>query len=290
MPRSAMPRNDMPKDTLVERDVKGAGKIGVAGAAGKMGRLLVAMISSTEDLTLTAAIEQSGHAHIGTDAGELAGLGKIGVIIGDDLASVLPELDVLIDFTIAGATAKHLDLCRQAGTSMVIGTTGMSDADQARLRETGQDIGIVFSSNYSLGINALFRLVEMVTEMFGDSVDIEIIETHHRHKVDAPSGTALALGERIAKTLGHQFKDTAVFGRHGMTGERNRATIGFHAVRAGDIVGEHRVIFAGVGERLEITHQAHTRANFAEGALRAARWVRSQPAGVYDMMDVLGIS
>ncbi len=272
------------------KDMRKVVRTGLVGAAGKMGRQLVSLLNSAEALTLTAAIEQPGHPSIGTDAGALAGVGKTGVSIGDDLSSVLPELDVLIDFTIAEATARHLDLCRQTGTSMVIGTTGMSDADQARLHAAGADIGIVFSSNYSLGINTLFKLVETAAAMLGDAVDIEIIDTHHRHKVDAPSGTALTLGDRIAKTLGRQLKDSAVFGRHGITEERKRESIGFHAVRAGDTVGEHRVIFAGVGEQLEISHRAHTRANFAEGALQATRWISSQPAGVYDMLDVLGIA
>ncbi len=262
---------------------------GVAGAAGKMGRMLVSLINSSGELALAAAIEQPGNGAIGADAGEVAGIGKTGVTISDDLPSVVAGLDVLLDFTIAAATARHLAICRQSGTSMVIGTTGLGDAAQAQLQAAGQDIGIVFSSNYSLGVNATFKLVAMAAEMFGDSVDIEIIEAHHRHKVDAPSGTALALGERIAQALGRQLKDTGVYGRHGMTGARKREAIGFHSIRAGDIVGDHKVIFAGNGERLEITHQAHTRANFAEGALRAARWIKSQPPGVYNMLDVLGL-
>jgi 4-hydroxy-tetrahydrodipicolinate reductase len=264
-------------------------KVGVVGAAGKMGRTLIALIHDSDQLELVAAVEQPGSSSIGVDAGDLANLSSTGVIVSDDLNAVASSIDVLIDFTIAPATVSHLEICLQHGARMVIGTTGLDNTQRERLIEVGQDIPIVFASNYSIGVNATFRLVEMAAEVFGESVDIEIIETHHRHKVDAPSGTALSLGEHIAGVLDRKIEDVAVFGRHGLTGARDRETIGIHAIRAGDIIGEHKVIFAGTGERLEITHRAQSRDNFAQGAVRAATWLAAKEAGVYDMQDVLGL-
>ncbi len=264
-------------------------KTGVVGAAGKMGRTLIGMIEASDKLSLAGAIEQPGHASVGTDAGVLAGVEAAGIAVVDDLAAVAAELDVLIDFTVAPATVANLEVCAAADTRMVIGTTGLSEAEVTRLHELGQSLPIVFASNYSVGVNATFRLVEMAAGIFGDSVDIEIIEAHHRHKVDAPSGTALSLGEHVAKALGRKIPEVGVFGREGMTGARERDTIGFHAVRGGEIVGEHTVMFISAGERLEITHRAQSRDNFAEGALRAAGWIPEQAPGVYNMLDVLGI-
>ena len=264
-------------------------KAGVVGAAGKMGRTLVSLITASETLTLAAAIEQPGVSVFGADAGELAGVESAGVAITDDLSAVVGDIDVLIDFTVAPATVANLEICHQSKTPMVIGTTGLSEEDQSRLHEIGRGQPIVFASNYSVGVNATFQLVEMAAGIFGDAVDIEIIESHHRHKVDAPSGTAISLGEHAAKALGRKLSDVEIHGRHGMTGARDGNTIGFHAIRGGEIVGEHTVMFIAGGERVEITHRAQSRANFAEGALRAAGWVVDQPAGVYDMLDVLGL-
>ncbi|MBO6658688.1 MAG: 4-hydroxy-tetrahydrodipicolinate reductase [Pseudomonadales bacterium] len=265
-------------------------KVGVVGAAGKMGKTLIELIQASEDLRLAAAIEQPGMPAIGMDAGECAGVGSAGVQVVDDLASRASDIDVLIDFTIAAATVKNMEICAQSGTAMVIGTTGLSSDEQSRLHEISASLPIVFASNYSVGVNATFQLVEMAAEIFGNTVDVEIIESHHRHKVDAPSGTAITLGERVARGLHRNLDEVAVHGRHGQTNARDRETIGFHAIRGGEIVGEHTVMFIAGGERLEITHRAQSRTNFAEGALRAAAWVGGQPAGLYDMGDVLGLN
>lgn len=264
-------------------------RTGIAGAAGKMGKTLIALIQESAELELTAALERRGHRSIGTDAGELAGAGTAGVPVSDDPDCVAAGVDVLVDFTIAPATVGHLEICSRHNTCMVIGTTGLGEDEVARLHAIGAKLPIVFASNYSIGVNITFRLVEMAAAIFGDAVDVEIIESHHRHKVDAPSGTALGLGEQVAKASGRKVPDVAVFGREGMTGARRRDTIGFHAIRGGDVVGEHTVIFAGAGERLEITHRAQSRNNFAEGALRAAAWIAGQSPGVYRMLDVLGM-
>ena len=273
-------------------------KTGIVGAGGKMGKTLITLIGSQGShasdpppaFKLTAAVEQPGTRMIGVDAGEMAGIGQLGVTVTDDLAATLGEVDVLIDFTIAAATARHLEVCQDSGTPMVIGTTGLDDAALARLHQAGQSLPIVFASNYSVGVNTTFKLVELAARAFGDSVDIEIVEAHHRHKVDAPSGTALALGELIAKARGWQPGAVNVFGRHGQTGPRPKDAIGFHSIRAGHIVGDHSVIFTGTGERLEITHRADSRENFAQGALQAVTWLVSQPPGVYDMQDILGLN
>ena len=265
-------------------------RVGVVGAAGKMGKTLVTMIQESPDLDLAAAVDQPGLPIIGQDAGIVAGIGQTGVSIVDDLAQVAADIDVLIDFTIAAATEKNLEICHRADTRMVIGTTGLSTNQTARLDEISSSVPVVFASNYSIGVNATFQLVEMAARIFGDTVDVEIIESHHRHKVDAPSGTALSLGEHVAKGLGRDLASVSQHGRHGLTGARDRETIGFHAIRGGEIVGEHTVMFIAGGERLEITHRAQSRANFAEGALRAAGWIVGQPPGRYDMLDVLGLS
>ena len=265
-------------------------RVGVVGAAGKMGKTLVKMINESPDLELAAAVDQPGLSVIGQDAGVVAGIGETGIFIVDDLAQVAADIDVLIDFTIAAATQKNLEICHKAGTRMVIGTTGLSESQAARLDEISRSVPLVFASNYSVGVNATFQLVEMAAGIFGDTVDVEIIESHHRHKVDAPSGTALSLGEHVAKGLGRDLASVSRHGRHGLTGARERETIGFHAVRGGEIVGEHTVMFIAGGERLEITHRAQSRANFAEGALRAAAWIVKQSPGRYDMLDVLGLA
>ena len=262
-------------------------KTGVVGAAGKMGKALIRLMQDSDELQLAAAIEQSGHDALGTDAGTLAGVDAAGITLSDDLAGVAANLDLLLDFTIAPATASHLETCRQHKTSMVIGTTGLSKSQIDRLHECGKQMPIVFASNYSVGVNVSFQLAEQAARIFGDRVDVEIIEAHHRHKVDAPSGTAITLAEKVVGALGRNLDDVGVYGRAGLTGERNRESIGIHAIRGGDLVGEHTVIFAGDGERVEITHRAINRDIFAEGALRAATWVVKQKPGVYDMQDVL---
>ena len=262
----------------------------VVGAGGKMGKTLVSQIAKSTQLELTGAVEQPGSSMIGKDAGLNAGVSETGVIITDDLVRIISDVEVVIDFTIAQATVQNLEICSETKAAMVIATTGLSEAEQDRLIEIGQNQPIVFASNYSIGMNATFRLVSEAARIFGEGVDIEIVESHHRHKVDAPSGTALSLGDYAAKALGRDLHKVEVHGRYGQTGARAGTTIGFHAIRGGEIVGEHTVMFISPGERLEITHRAQSRFNFAEGAIRAAGWVVSQQPGVYDMQDVLGLA
>lgn len=263
--------------------------VAITGAAGRMGKTLVAAISTSPALTLVAALEREESSAIGQDAGEVAGIGKTGVPVTGDLAAVCDAFDVLIDFTIPDATARNVDICRSRAKRMVIGTTGLNEDQRAAIDSAGRDIAIVFAPNYSIGVNATFKLAEIAASILGADSDIEIIEAHHRNKIDAPSGTALGLGESVARALGRDLNEVAVFGREGQTGVRDRKTIGFHSLRGGDIVGDHTVVFAARGERLEITHRAESRTNFAEGALRAAAWVAEKPHGVYTMKDVLGL-
>ncbi len=263
-------------------------RIAITGAAGRMGKALLEAAHQTEGLTVSAAIERPGSSIVGVDAGELAGIGKLGVTVVDDLANTA-EFDVLIDFTRPEVTMANLDICRQRGSAIVIGTTGMSDAQKAAIAEAGKEVGVVFAPNMSVGVNLCLKLLETAAKVLGDEVDIEIIEAHHRHKVDAPSGTALRMGEVVAGALGRDLKECAVYGREGNTGERDRKTIGFATIRAGDIGGEHTVLFAGIGERVEITHKASSRMTFATGAVRAAQWLVGREAGLYDMQDVLGL-
>jgi 4-hydroxy-tetrahydrodipicolinate reductase len=264
-------------------------RIAVPGAAGRMGRNLIDACQRTEDLSLGVATERSGHELLGSDAGLVAGLGEMGVAIGDDLEAAVAEFDVLIDFTVPAAALMHLDICRRHGKRMVIGTTGFSDAQKQQIAAAAAEIGVVFAPNMSVGVNLCLKLLDMAARVLGDTVDIEVIEAHHRHKVDAPSGTALRMGEVVAAALGRDLKDCAVYGREGITGPRARKTIGFETIRAGDIVGEHTVMFAAEGERVEITHKASSRMTFASGAARAAAWLMGRSAGLYDMQDVLGL-
>jgi len=262
-------------------------KVCIAGSGGRMGRALIEAVSATSDLKLSGALERPGSSLLGKDAGELAGT-NLGVTISDDLDRALSASDVLIDFTRPEGTLKHLALCRQKGVAVVIGTTGF-DADGKRAIEAAsRDIPIVFAPNMSVGLNITLKLLELAGKALSDGYDIEIIEAHHRHKVDAPSGTALKLGEVVAQASGRSLDD-AVYGREGVTGERDPKTIGFATVRGGDIIGDHTVLFAGIGERVEITHRATSRANFATGAARAARFLAGRAAGLYDMQDVLGL-
>ncbi len=263
--------------------------IGIAGASGRMGRALIEAVHATSGMQVSAAIERPDSPVLGTDAGAIAGIGEIGIPVSADLAAVARQLDVLIDFTLPEPTLEHLRICRQAGTRMVIGTTGFDAAGKQAIREAADDIGIVFAPNMSVGVNLCFKLLDLAARVLGDEVDIEIIEAHHRHKVDAPSGTALRMGEVVAEALGRNLDEVAVYGRQGHTGERERRTIGFETIRAGDIVGEHTVMFADIGERVEITHKASSRMTFARGAVRAAGWLLERDRGLFDMQDVLGL-
>ena len=262
-------------------------RVAVAGAAGRMGRTLIEAILGAPDLKLAAALEVQGSAHLGHDAGEFAGA-PCGVRVGADLAA-LADADCLIDFTRPEGTLAHLDRCLASGTGMVIGTTGFTAEQKQRIADAAKRIGIVFAPNMAIGVNAAFKLADLAARILGDAYDVEIIEAHHRHKVDAPSGTALKLGEVVASALGRDLKSSAIYGREGITGERDAKTIAFHALRGGDIVGEHTVMFAGVGERVEITVRSGSRMTYALGALRACRFLKERTSGLYDMQDVLGL-
>jgi len=264
-------------------------RIGITGAAGRMGRTLIETISVVDGLSLTAAIEQAGSTLLGADAGELAGLGKNGVIVTGSLLAVIARIDVLIDFSIPAATLENLAVCSEHGVALVVGTTGFSPEQQHAIEQAAQLTPICKASNFSTGVNVCFKLLDMAARVLGDEVDIEIYEAHHRHKIDAPSGTALSMGRVVADALGRDLDKVAVYGRQGQTGARPRDTIGFATVRAGDIVGDHTVTFAADGERVEITHKASSRMAFARGAVRAAGWLRGQKPGLYDMQDVLGL-
>jgi len=264
-------------------------RVAIAGAGGRMGRTLIQAVGETPGLAIGAASEQPGSGLLGSDAGDLAGVGRLGVELRDDLEPLLDAFDVLIDFTSPAATLRHLELCRRAGRRMVIGTTGLDANQRARVAEAGEETGIVFAPNMSVGVNLCFKLLDIAARVLGDEVDIEVIEAHHRHKVDAPSGTALRMGEVIADALGRSLEEVAVYGRQGHTGARERKTIGFETIRAGDLVGEHTVWFAADGERVEIAHKATSRMTFARGAARAADWIAQREKGLYDMQDVLGL-
>jgi 4-hydroxy-tetrahydrodipicolinate reductase len=260
------------------------------GAAGRMGKNLIEAVQQRAPLAgLTAAIVRPGSTLIGVDAGELAALGRIGVPLSGNLEAVVAEFDVLIDFTLPEVMLKNLAFCRKVGRAMVIGTTGLDAAQKQLLAEAGKDIPIVFAANFSVGVNLSLKLLDMAARVLGDDADIEIIEAHHRHKIDAPSGTALRMGEVIASALDRDLKKVAVYGREGHTGVRERETIGFATVRGGDVVGDHTVLFACEGERLEITHKASSRMTFAKGAVRAALWLDGREPGLYDMQDVLDL-
>jgi 4-hydroxy-tetrahydrodipicolinate reductase len=264
-------------------------RVAVVGAAGRMGKNLIEAVGMTKGLKLTAATEHPDSSLIGADAGEVAGVGKLGVTIAADLAAVVNDFDVVIDFTGLAPTLNHLSICREHGKKIVIGTTGFDDAQKAQIADASKDIGVVFAPNMSVGVNLCFKLLDMAARVMGDDCDIEIIEAHHRHKLDAPSGTAVRMGEVVADALGRDLAKVAVYGREGQTGERERETIGFETIRAGDVVGEHTVWFATEGERVEITHKASSRMTFAKGAARAAAWLESKDAGLFDMQDVLGL-
>ena len=263
-------------------------KLAIAGATGRMGRALIEAVLADAELELAAALERAGHPALGREVGGLVGL-PCALKLSADVGAALAAADALIDFTRPEGTLAHLEACARLGKSMVIGTTGFSEAQKARIGEAAKRLALVMAPNMAVGVNATFKLAETAARILGDAYDVEIVEAHHRHKVDAPSGTALKLGEVVARALGRSLADCAVYGREGDTGERDPKAIGFHAIRGGDIVGEHTVIFAGAGERVEITVRSSSRMTYAIGALRAAKFLRGAKPGLYDMFDVLGL-
>ncbi len=290
MPTSQKSEETTPRDrqVVLPEDNMTTLNIAIAGSSGRMGRVLLEAVSRAKDMRLSAALDRAGSPYLTKDAGDLIGA-PCGINIAEDIAAVLPGSDVLIDFTRPEGTLEHLAVCREKGIKMVIGTTGFSAEQKEELRAASKNIPIVFAPNMSVGVNVTFKLLEIAARVLNEGYDIEIIEAHHRHKVDAPSGTALHMGEVIAEALGRNLSKVAVYGREGNMGERAADTIGFATVRAGDIVGDHTVMFAGTGERIEISHKASSRATFAEGALRAARFLAEKQSGLFDMQDVLGL-
>lgn len=264
-------------------------RIALVGVSGRMGLCLIKAATLAEQAELTAAVSRPESSSVGKDVGELAGIARLDLSVCHDLAAVVDQFDVLIDFTRPEASLDYIEICRQASKKVVIGTTGYSDEQKALIAAAAKEIPIVLAPNFSVGVNLSLKLLEMTAKVMGDYTDIEVIEAHHRHKIDAPSGTALRMGEVVAATLGRNLKDCAIYGREGETGARDRKTIGFSTIRAGDIVGEHTVMFADEGERLEITHKATSRMTFANGAVRAAIWLADKQPGIYDMQDVLGL-
>ena len=263
-------------------------KVVVTGAAGRMGTQIVRLVRATEGMAVAGAVERPGAA-VGQDVGAVAGVGPIGVSIGDDLAKAPGGADAVVDFTSHEAAARHAEICAERGVPLVIGSTGFTPDAKARVAAAARRVPIVLSPNMSVGVNVLFELVRQAAKVLGDAYDVEIVEIHHKKKRDAPSGTAVRLGEVAAEALGRDPKDALAYARHGILGERPPWQIGVQTLRGGDVVGEHTVYFCGEGERLELTHRATSREQFARGALRAARWIAGKPAGLYDMADVLGL-
>ena len=263
-------------------------RIAVAGASGRMGRMLVEAVLQSNDCTLAAALDRPASAALGQDAGAFLGRSS-GVAISADVRTALKQADVLIDFTRPEGTLEHLAVCRELGVKAVIGTTGFSEAQRAEIQAAAQHTAIVMSPNMSVGVNVVLKLLHSAAKALSEGYDIEVIEAHHRHKVDAPSGTALAMGQAVADALGRDLKACAVYGREGVTGERDPSTIGFATIRGGDIIGDHTVLFAGTGERIEISHKSSSRAGYAQGSLRAARFLAGQRTGLFGMDDVLGL-
>ncbi len=264
-------------------------KIGVAGAAGKMGSRIAALSKEYEGLKLEAAFERAGHKDIGKDIGTVIGMGETGITLADGIGKIVDKVDMIIDFTSIESTKQNLKTAASRGKAMVIGTTGFSADDLKEISPLTSQIPCVMASNMSLGVNLLLKVLQDVAKVLGDDYDIEIVEAHHRMKKDAPSGTALKMAQVIAAAVGRNLDEVAVYARKGIIGQRTKKEIGIQTVRAGDIVGEHTVLFGGLGERIEITHKASSRDTFARGALRAALWLASKPAGLYDMQDVLGL-
>ena len=275
--------------TLSENEMT---RIAVFGASGKMGRFLLQATLDNPQTAVSAAFDRADSGSIGVDAGVLIGAQTMGISLSDDVSASLDAFDVAIDFTRPEGTLSLLSICRDAGKALVIGTTGIDEAGKQAIADAANDIPIVFAANFSVGVTLSLKLLETAARVLEEDFDIEVIEAHHRHKVDAPSGTALAMGEAIAGATGRNLAECAVYGREGHTGARDRRTIGFETIRGGDIVGEHTVLFAGEGERLEITHKASSRMTFAKGAVRAASWLaqRADQPGLYDMQDVLQLA
>jgi 4-hydroxy-tetrahydrodipicolinate reductase len=263
-------------------------RIAIAGASGRMGRMLIEAVLNAPDCELAGALDIPGNPALGMDAGAFLGRAT-GVVITSDVTAGLARAQVLIDFTRPEGTMAHLRVCQQLGVKMVIGTTGFGDADKAQLAQAAQSLAMVMAPNMSVGVNVTLRLLQMAAKALSTGYDIEVIEAHHRHKVDAPSGTALKMGEVVAEALGRDLKDCAVYAREGHTGERDPSSIGFATIRGGDIVGDHTVMFAGTGERVEITHRSGSRSNYAQGSLRAARYLADRSSGMFDMFDVLNL-
>jgi 4-hydroxy-tetrahydrodipicolinate reductase len=263
-------------------------RIAVVGAHGRMGRMLIEATLKDEQATLVAAFDRPGSPAIGKTAGELVGM-PCDVVVSDDFAGEIGKADCLIDFTRPEGTLEHLRICRAKGVAMIIGTTGFEAEGKAAISEAARDIPVVFAPNMAVGVNLVFKLLDMAARILNEGYDIEIVEAHHKHKIDAPSGTALRMGEVVAAALGRDLKECAVYGREGVTGERDPSTIGFATVRGGDIVGDHNVMFCGIGERVEIAHRAGSRMPYALGSLRAARFLSGKKNGLCDMQDVLGL-
>jgi len=266
-----------------------ATKIAINGAAGRMGRCLIQAVEQTDGLALSAAIDRADSSLIGADAGEVAGVGKLDIAISSDIEQATKDSDIIIDFTLPEVTMALLPFCVANQCRPVIGTTGFDRDQKQAIDDAAKHVATILAPNMSVGVNLSLKLLDMAARVLGDDVDIEIVEAHHRHKVDAPSGTALRMGEVVADALGRDLKTCAVYGREGRTGERDRDTIGFATVRAGDIVGDHTVMFAAEGERVEITHKASSRMTFAFGAMRASSWLMQKQNGLFDMQDVLGL-
>lgn len=261
----------------------------VAGAAGKMGGRNIHMVQQDNELVLAAAFERTGHPAVGNDVGEVVGLGKLTIPIGGGLESVIGLGDVIIDFTQHNASLEHIRLAAKHNKAIVVGTTGFTAEEMKEVKGLAGEVRCVLAPNMSVGVNVLYRIVQDTARILGEGYDIEIIEAHHRLKKDAPSGTAVKLAQVLAESMNRDLDKVGVYARHGMIGERTNQEIGIQTVRGGDIVGEHTILFAGIGERIEVTHRAHSRDNFARGAVRAAKWIVNQPNGIYDMQDVLGL-
>ena len=264
--------------------------VGVIGAGGRMGRMLIEAVQENPQTTLNAAIERQGSSLVGADAGEVAAIGRLDVQIVDDLKAVINDIDVLIDFSLPDATEQNMQICAANKVAMVIGTTGFNEQQEQVLKEASKQIAIVYAGNYSTGVNLSLKLLAMAAKAFGNDADVEVIEAHHKHKIDAPSGTAYMMAEAVAEARGQNLKDVAIYGREGQTGEREAGSIGIHAIRGGEIIGDHTVMFIADGEVVEITHRARARMTFAAGAVRAATWVIKQEVGQYNMQDVLGLN
>lgn len=263
-------------------------RIAIAGASGRMGRMLIEAVLKDGEAVLASAFDRPGSPAVGKDAGDLVGQ-PCGVAVVDSADAALAVADCLIDFTRPEGTLEHLALCRKHGVAMIIGTTGFDAAGKQAIADAAKEIPVVFAPNMGVGVNVVFKLLETAARILSQGYDIEIVEAHHRHKVDAPSGTALRMGEVVAEALGRDLEECAIYGREGVTGERDPSTIGFATVRGGDIVGDHTVMFCGIGERVEVTHKSSSRMTYALGSLRAARYLAGKQNGLFDMQDVLGL-